>query len=79
MDAPQPIFLLPLEVEALTGFKSTTRQARWLAQSGWRFVINGGGRPVIARRYAEKMLGCGGNDDGRVAPSPNFAALLRAV
>lgn len=77
MSDAQPLFLLPTEVEALTGFKSFGRQSRWLNQAGWRFVINGGGRPVVARRYAEKMLGCGGEEDKR--PRPNFGALLRPV
>ncbi len=75
----QPLFLLPDEVESLTGFKSLARQVRWLSQSGWRFVINGGGRPVIARKYAEKMLGCGNQDEGPTPKTPNFGALLRAV
>jgi hypothetical protein len=72
-----PLFLTPDEVETLTGFKTPMRQVCWLRGQGWRFELNGNRRPVIARRYAEKVLGCGGDDEQR--PRPNFGALLRAV
>ena len=49
-------------------------QVVWLRQKGWRFELNAAGRPIIARRYAEKMLGCDG-DEGRTPPMPNFGAL----
>lgn len=75
----QPLFLLPEEIEELTGFKSAGRQCRWLHEGGWRFVISGSGRPVVARKYAEKMLGCGDDEGRQHPPRPNFGALLRAV
>ena len=53
------IFLTSDEVEALTGFKLPARQAKWLSAKGWRFEINGNRRPIVARKYAENMLGCG--------------------
>lgn len=74
MDA---LFLLPDELEILTGFKLPARQVNWLQKKGWRFEINGNRRPIVARKYAEKMLGCGG-DDVQAPPRPNFNA-LRAV
>ena len=77
MDMTAPLFLLPAEVETLTGFKTHSRQVRWLSGKGWRFEQSGSGQPIIARRYAEKMLGCGGGEEQR--PRPNFGALLRAV
>lgn len=78
MDAPHPpLFLIAAEVEVLTGFKTAAKQIHWLAAKGWRFEQSGSGRPVVARKYAEKMLGCGGDDAQR--PRPNFGALLRAV
>lgn len=73
----EPIFLEPAEVETLTGLKTVARQATWLSSKGWRFELNANRRPIIARRYAEKMLGCSGEEDQR--PRPNFGALLRAV
>jgi hypothetical protein len=74
-----PLFLAPDEVEILTGFRTPTRQVGWLRARGWRFELNGNRRPIIARRYAEKMLGCG-VDEGQQHPQrPNFGALLRAV
>lgn len=75
-DVPSPLFLAPEEVETLTGFKAPGRQIRWLSGKGWRFEQSGSGRPIVARKYAEKMLGCGGEND---RPMPNFGALLRAV
>ena len=74
MDAQFSLFLLPDELEILTGFKLPARQVAWLRQKGWRFEINGNRRPIVARKYAEKMLGCG-TDEGMVAPRPNFNAL----
>lgn len=79
MIQPDALFLDPEEVQALTGFKSPGRQCRWLHDEGWRFVISGSGRPVVARKYAEKMLGCGDGSQGHLPPAPNFGALLRAV
>lgn len=67
------IFLSPEETEMLTGFKSATRQVVWLRTKGWRFEINGNRRPIIARKYVEKMLGCGTPEEARY--KPNFAAL----
>ena len=71
------LFLMPEEVVMLTGFKLSARQIAWLSAKGWRFEINGNRRPIIARKYAEKMLGCGTNED-QPAPRPNFNALRSA-
>jgi hypothetical protein len=71
-----PLLLTPDEVQDVTGFKLGRLQADWLHRKGWRFEINAIGRPVVARKYAEKMLGCG--DEPAVASRPNFGA-LRAV
>lgn len=67
------IFLTSSEVEALTGFKMASRQIIWLRTKGWRFEINGNRRPIVARKYVEKMLGCGVPDQSTY--TPNFAAL----
>lgn len=71
-----PLFLSCEEVETLTGFKTPARQSDWLKTKGWRFEINGNRRPIVARKYAEKMLGCGIPEE--TAYRPNFAALLGA-
>ena len=68
-----PLFLSVEEVETLTGFKTPMRQVEWLRAKGWRFELNGNRKPIIARRYAEKMLGCGA--DEVQYPRPNFSAL----
>lgn len=76
---PESFFLQPDELQALTGFKLPGRQCRWLSEGGWRFIISGSGRPVVARTYAEKMLGCRDIAPANDNPTPNFGALLRAV
>ena len=75
-ESSTPLFLAPSEVETLTGFKAAARQIVWLRGKGWRFEQSGSGRPIVARKYVEKMLGCGGEDSQY--PRPNFNA-LRAV
>jgi hypothetical protein len=72
----EPIFLMPEEVEVLTGFKTPARQVAWLRIKGWRFELNGNRRPIISRRYAEMLLGCGGHQDQPA--KPDFAALRAA-
>lgn len=69
-----PFFLIPEEVETLTGFKTPGRQITWLTGKGWRFELNGNRKPIIARKYAEKMLGCF-TDTQDSTPRPNFGAL----
>ena len=66
-------FLTPEEVQTLTGLKSSVRQVRWLRAKGWRFELNAIQRPIIARSYAERMLGCG--PDFSSSARPNFSAL----
>lgn len=72
----EPFFLTPEEVSALTGFRLPTRQVSWLQRKGWRFEVNGNRRPIIARKYAEKMLGCGVPEEQGY--TPNFHALQGA-
>lgn len=70
---PIPLLLTSDEIQEITGYRALKAQVSWLSQKGWRFELNALGRPVIARRYAEKMLGCDGADDRKTRP--NFAAL----
>lgn len=46
------------EVAAITGYKSSIDQAKWLAGHHWRFLSNGEGRVIVGRMYARLML-CG--------------------
>lgn len=71
-----PLFLNADELETLTGFKTPGRQVDWLRTKGWRFEINGNRRPIVARKYAEKMLGCGVPEERGYRP--NFSALQGA-
>lgn len=69
------LFLTGDEVVTLTGFKAPARQVDWLRTKGWRFEVNGNRRPIVARKYAEKMLGCGVPEENTYRP--NFAAIQR--
>lgn len=69
------IFLTSDELVALTGFKMPARQVTWLRSKGWRFEINGNRRPIVARKYAENMLGCGVPEERSYRP--NFNAMQR--
>lgn len=71
------LFLAPEEMEFLTGYKLPTHQTKWLSVKGWRFELNANRRPIVARKYAEKMLGCGGEEQ-QMVPRPNFNALRAA-
>jgi hypothetical protein len=71
-----PLFLSAEELETLTGFKTPARQVEWLRTKGWRFEINGNRRAIVARKYAEKMLGCGVPEVQGY--QPNFHALQGA-
>lgn len=73
MDQSTDLFLTSDEVCILTGFKISRRQVQWLRTKGWRFEVNANNRPIIARKYAEKMLGCGIPEEA--AYKPNYAAL----
>lgn len=72
-----PLFLIDSEVEVLTGYKLPGHQTKWLREKGWRFELSGNRKPIIARKYAEKMLGCA-TDTQNQTPRPNFGA-LRAI
>lgn len=71
-----PLFLTADELNTLTGFKTPARQVEWLRTKGWRFEINGNRRAIVARKYAEKMLGCGVPEVQGY--QPNFGAMLGA-
>ena len=70
---PLSFFLSAEEVEHLTGFKLPRHQARWLSAKGWRFELNANRKPIIARGYVERMLGCSEVEQRQARP--NFMAL----
>lgn len=74
MDAP--LFLTADELSTLTGFKTPRKQVDWLRAKGWRFEVNGNRRAIVARKYAEKMLGCGVPEVQTY--QPNFGAMQGA-
>ena len=69
-----PLFLTADELNTLTGFKSPRKQVEWLRTKGWRFEINGNRQAIVARKYAEKMLGCGVPEAQTY--QPNFLSLI---
>lgn len=71
------LFLAWDEIEILTGYKLPSHQTKWLRLKGWRFELNGNRKPIIARKYAEKMLGCA-SETRDTFPRPNFNALRAA-
>ena len=71
-----PLFLTADELSTLTGFKTPKRQVEWLRTKGWRFEINVNRQAIVARKYAEKMLGCGAPEEQSY--QPNFRALQGA-
>jgi len=71
-----PLFLTADELSTLTGYKTPKRQVAWLRTKGWRFEINGNRQAIVARKYAEKMLGCGVPEAQTY--QPNFSALQGA-
>ena len=76
IDAP-PLFLASDELATLTGYKISAHQTKWLKSKGWRFELNGNRKPIVARKYVEKMLGCGDIEEPS-RPQPNFNALRAA-
>ncbi|MDR2990892.1 MAG: DUF4224 domain-containing protein [Burkholderiaceae bacterium] len=71
-----PLLLSPDELIEVTGYRVSAMQIRWLRGKGWRFEVNGNRRPIVARKYAEKMLGCGIPEEQGY--KPNFGALQGA-
>ena len=47
------MFLEPAELRSLTGRAHRTKQAAWLRNQGWRFVLDADGRPRVDTRYYE--------------------------
>lgn len=45
------LFLLPEEIEELTGLQQCSAQRRWLDANEWIYQIDVRGRPKIARIY----------------------------
>lgn len=50
------LFLLPSEIEELTGLQQCSAQRRWLDANEWIYQIDVRGRPKIARIYFNKKM-----------------------
>ncbi|HEV7607053.1 MAG TPA: DUF4224 domain-containing protein [Steroidobacteraceae bacterium] len=66
------MFLNRDELKALTGYVRVSAQIRWLTEQGFRFTVNGLGRPVVAVAEVDRRL-VGGPPAKRA--EPNFSAL----
>ena len=51
------MWLTDEELVELTGYRRHADQRRWLNSHGWTHVVSGSGRPIVARSYADSMLG----------------------
>lgn len=51
------MFLVSAELQALTGYRSNSKQIQWLLSRGWIHEVSSVGRPIVARSYCEKRLG----------------------
>ena len=68
------MFLEPAELRSLTGRAHRTKQAAWLRDQGWRFVLDADGRPRVDTRYYERRM-LMAEQRGSTRVEPNFAAL----
>ena len=46
-------FLMPEEIQELTGRQKPTLQRKWLLDNGYSFDVRCDGRPVVGRAYYE--------------------------
>jgi hypothetical protein len=69
-------FLVPEDIERLTGRRRYSAQIRWLSTHGYKFDVNGLGIPVVAIAEVSRKL-VGGSSKGRATPKtePNWDAM----
>lgn len=70
-------FLQADELVEVTGYKHVASQKEWLDKNGWKYVVNGSGRPIVSRLYARmRMAGLEPTVSGmQSAWKPDFSAL----
>ena len=71
-------FLTIEELKTLTGFSKRMAQIEWLRKSGWCFIINAKGSPVVSRLYCRQKMGVTVSEPKKQTKQwePNFAALI---
>ena len=67
------MLLDPADLEALTGYKRASCQARWLRERGWLFEIGGDGKPKVLRAHAMQRLGGVESDEPKPEPQLRFS------
>ncbi|MDE3022960.1 MAG: DUF4224 domain-containing protein [Pseudomonadota bacterium] len=69
------MFLTPDELVSLTGYKKAASQREWLALRGWKFEIDGHGKPVVLANYAVARLSGNRSNALPSSPLPNYDAI----
>jgi Domain of unknown function (DUF4224) len=73
------------ELVALSGYRLSSAQRRWLDRQGLQYLLDAAGRPRVARRVVDLLLGVATSiddikpkvaSDRYLATRPNFEALL---
>ena len=71
-EAQGSTFLMPDEIQQLTGYQKPSYQKRWLAKRGYSFDVRSDGWPVVCRAYYE---GCHNRNFTKRLSEPDLAAL----
>lgn len=66
------LFLLPVELQTLTGFKLPTRQVEWLERRSWVFETDRKGHPRVARSYFDARMTGQPLSGRRIGPRTDF-------
>ena len=65
-------FLMPEEIQELTGYQKPTLQRKWLLDNGYPFDVRCDGYPVVGRAYYEGRYN---RNFGKRLSEPDLAAL----
>lgn len=68
----QLAFLTPTELQEITDYILPEYQLAWLKQNRWAYTVTAGGRPKVARRYAEMKYGLAGEVKAGATTQPNW-------
>jgi hypothetical protein len=73
------MFLTKQELEELTGYKYSSKQANWLRMRGYKHEIGRNGSPKVLRAHIEEVLGLKNitTHSSRRSAKPDFSALAQ--
>lgn len=72
------MFLSQDEIKDLTGYKVYKKQALWLAQNGFKYVLGCDGRPKVLVSHIEAELGSSGKRE-RKRSEPDFSMFRKTA